>query len=80
MNRMEEARATLERALELEPDSAPGLYALSKYYARIDNDEMAADALARSIEYGGKDRLVDALNDDDLKDIAADFLKGEGKS
>jgi len=80
MNRLDEAKAALDKAMELEPDSAPGLLALSKYYARIGDDNMAADALARSIEYGGRDRLVDALNDDDLKDIAPDFSEGEGKT
>jgi len=78
MNRLDEAKVALDKALKLEPGSASGLFTLSKYYARIGSDEMAADALARSIRSGGKDRLADALEDEDLREVAARLSLEEG--
>jgi tetratricopeptide (TPR) repeat protein len=78
MNRLDEAKAALDKALELEPGSAPGLFTLSKYYARIGSDEMAAEALARSIRFGGSDRLADALDDEDLREVAERLSLEEG--
>lgn len=80
MDRLNEAKEILDRALELESDSAPGLFALSKYYARIRSDETAADVLTKSIRAGGKDFLEQALNDEDLKEIAAGLSMGGAQS
>jgi tetratricopeptide (TPR) repeat protein len=76
-NRLNDAKKALDKALELEPRSAPGLFMLSKYYTRIAADEEAADTLAQSIACGGKDFLNQALDDEDLREVAENFGKGE---
>ena len=77
MGRLDEAREAINRLLALDPDSAPGLLLLSKCFARVGADELAADALARSVSYGNEDILKSALEDPDLMTIAAKLKMGE---